>query len=159
MTNELTPSKIKAFNAAIGRFVLEWASTELVIDWLVVILSRKLKLGKLPHEISKKLKFIETEIQKSPLTPTDIQHVQQLVRELKSLVPTRHDYIHGAAYWHSVVASKLVVSSARMLQPPKGERRMPVKITEAILDKTSDRIREIDNQLIDLVKIANHAIT
>lgn len=156
MTNKLTPSKIKAFNAAIGRFVLEWASVEVGIDLLVMILARESEPKELDHEIGRKLKFIERRIQNVTWTATAINETKELIQELRKLVPTRHDYVHGAIIGYALTRSKLTVTLGRLLQPPKGERRKPAKVTETILDATSDRLRKIGDRLLDLAEPANH---
>lgn len=118
MNNKLTAAKTKSFNAAIGRFVLEWAGLELGVDLLVVILARPLSSNKFPHEIKTKLNLIESNATTLGLPQTAKRHLLSLIKEIKSLVPVRHDYVHGAMISHTFTKSNLTVTLARLLQPP-----------------------------------------
>jgi hypothetical protein len=135
MNNKLTAAKIRSFNAAIGRFVLEWAGLELGVDLLVVILGRVLRWKEFPHDITTKLNKLEGNVACLGLAPLKARLMLSLIKEVKSLVPVRHDCIHGAMISHAVEKSRLTVTLARLLQPPKSTRRKPAKVTEKIFTK------------------------
>jgi len=157
MANRLTSNKIKAFNAAIGHFVLEWAGLEVGIDLLVMITERVLASKKFPHEISKKLNLIESNATRLGFQPKELRDLRALLKEIRDLAQIRHDYIHGAIIGHAVAKSKLTVTLARLLQPPNSDRRKPAKVTEEQLEKFSNRFQQIGNKLLDLAEIANAA--
>lgn len=158
MNNKLTATKVKSFNAAIGRFALEWAGLELGVDLLVVILARALGSTEFPHEIKKKLNLIESNVTRLGLSPPEASHLLSLIKEVKLLVPIRHDFIHGAMIGHAITKSKLTVTLARLLQP-KGERRRPAKVTEELLKERSSRFHQIGDELLDFAEMANNSNT
>jgi hypothetical protein len=156
MSDKLTATKIKSFNAAIGRFILEWAGLELGIDLLVIILARALGSKEFPHEISKKLNRLAGNAGQLNLPTARLRQLLSLIKEIKSLVPIRHDYIHGTIIDRVVNKSKLTVTFGRLLQP-NSDRRMPVRVTEEHLEEMSDRFHQIGDALLDLAEIANDA--
>jgi hypothetical protein len=154
MADKLTARKIEAFHAAIGRFMLTWASVEVGLDLLVIILSRKsTERLKPPHQLNEKLKLIRRETR--ALAATYRVEIVRLLVEIDALSATRHDYVHGAVIGQAIERSILTITMARLLQPPKPPRRKPVKITAAQIVDTSNRLHEIGGRLLDLADVMN----
>jgi len=157
MANKLTANKIREFHAAIGRFVLTWAEVEFGLDLLVIIMHRlSRRSGSTPsHELSAKINLIRSKTNALPCLSDYRPAINGLINEIKSLSDTRHDYVHGAAVQHAIERSTLVVTMGRLLQPPKKPRRKPIRVTASLVTQTSDRLRAIGDQLLDLAETIN----
>lgn len=147
MVNRITQAKLDALYVAVGRFVLTWADIEMYLDLLVLKLRKSQK--NIPHQLAPKIKFARRHLE--PLNTSIAQQALRLLKEIEELAETRHDYIHGARIGHAVRNSKLSVTLGRMLQPKSRPRRMPIKVTAAEIEKTTDRLYAIGGELLDVL--------
>jgi len=159
VTNKLTPRKLEALYAAIGRFVIVWADLELILDLLVLTL-RNLqdplhRKPTIPHSLGKKLSFVRSIAQTLPSVRSHLAEIASLLDEIGSLADTRHDYVHGAVVGHSLERSAIRVTMGRMLQPVNRPRRKTVKVTAAEIARTADHIYNLGGRLLDLVAELN----
>lgn len=152
-------STIKEFEATIGRFVLAWADMELGLDLLALsvrlIAAPAERKQKLPSQLSTKIEFIRKETRKHSSLGARQAVIDCLLNEIEALSETRHDFVHGAVIDHYLSRSEITVTMARLLQPNKGPRRAPVKVTNDEIEKTSNRIHTLSESLLDLVEALN----
>jgi hypothetical protein len=149
VTNKLTPSKIRSFHAAIGRFVLTWAEVETYLDLLVLKLRKPDQ--KLPHQLAGKIQFIRAALQTERGRGYE-KEASKMIDEIEGLADTRHDYVHGSRIGFSVERSVLHVKLGRLLQPTSKPRRKAVQVTAAEIENTTSRLYEVGGELLDLLE-------
>src|SRR5690348_11773432 len=97
MSNRLSAKKMEEFYAAIGKFVLTWASVELSLDLLVIVMrAQSSDSSAVRHELSEKIKFIRSAAALRSLS-AQRPAIYKLIDEIGNLSETRHDYVHGSA--------------------------------------------------------------
>jgi hypothetical protein len=158
MSNKLTEKKIKELHAAIGRFVLAWADVELGLDLLVIISHRQSdrSQSRQRHELREKIKFIRSKANNLPSLNPFRSTIHELIDEIEGISDARNDYVHGAAIGHMIERSILSITMGRLLQPAKGLRRKPIRVTALQIARTSDRLHTIGGRLLDIVEGVNN---
>jgi len=157
-SNKMTSKKIGSFHGAVGRFVTTWASLEVGLDLLVIILSRNSETKKVPHGLFDKIKFVQG---KAPFkSQSHNAEIARLLGEITSLADTRHEYVHGAVFGHILDRSILTITLARLLQPNKQTgRRRRVKVTVSQINEASARVDDIGGKLLDMAELLNRETT
>jgi hypothetical protein len=150
VTNKLSQSKLRAFYAAVGRFVLTWAEVETYLDILVLQLNRGAQRA-VPHQLIGKIKFVRNALEPNREEPHAAAALN-LVAEIERLSSTRHDFIHGSRLGHSVKRSVLSFKLGRLLQPPDKPRRRPVTVTADEVEKTTDQLYELGGKMLDVLE-------
>lgn len=95
MANRITHSKLHAFYAAIGRFVMMWAELETYVDILLLKL-RAGQPGRLPFQLNQKINLIRKALAGRNASDPLVREAIRIVDEIERLSDTRHDYVHGA---------------------------------------------------------------
>jgi hypothetical protein len=145
-------SKVQAFHAAVGQFIVAWADLEHGLDFLALLSARASgqPSGNMPHQLSRKICFIRQRVDA-------IAHLQEheagiiaLLDEVQALCPTRHDFVHGAAIQHFGRMSSNVTFT-RLLRPRKQELRPETMVSIAEIVKVAERVHKLGNQVWDLL--------
>jgi hypothetical protein len=144
--------KFDALFAAIGEFVVEWARTEHVLDLVVLMLCRRMRRLKAPHQLNRKTQWLRDCAEKQERLASIAEELTRLATDIDALSEQRHRYVHDALVDHTETARPLVVTLYGLLQPPDRPRRKPVKVTAKDIRDAIPSVKSIGDRALDLAE-------
>ena len=149
-------------HAAIGRFAVTWASLEMGLDLLILLMRRHehaaQRESKEPHNLSNKIRRAKKQIKEINTVNAFRTEVLSLLGEMERLSHTRHDIVHGAAMDMQVGETSVSVLMTRLFQPV-GPRRPARRFDAAEIEHIADEIWSLGGRMLDVLEAIPRAST